>query len=117
MKLDKALRLLQALYNKNQTVIDESVMAPDVKDWINLTVRHDSSHGVEHFTCLTVASYNSDVGTVRQLVKAGCDVRASNSYGRTPLQIACLSNVDVNSKVVFLLERDPSLCIDVGTVV
>ena len=111
-----ALRLLQALNDKRQAAIDESVAAPNLSDWINDYVdldRLDNSVpyliGVEHVTCLTFASYVNDARTVRQLVEAGCDVAARDSSGQTPLHTACWSDVDANSKVVFLLQRDASL--------
>ena len=130
-----ALRLLQALNDKsttnfftavtklklrswlkNKSTIRKCVSSSDVKDWINnhVDIKHlDNSHinlnSVEHVTCLTFASYVNDAGTVRQLVEAGSDVTVRDSRGRTPLHWACVSDVDANSKVLFLLQRDASL--------
>ena len=114
--VNSPLRLLQALIDMNQTAIDEIIATPDAKDWINDQV--DTKHlenpaldlsWVENFTCLIFASIVSDVRTVRLLVEAGCDVTARDSFGKTPLHWACLSGVDANSKVVYLLQRDASL--------
>ena len=111
-----ALRLLQALNDKRQAAIDVHVAAPDVTNWINDTVDLKRLYNpvpylgdVEHVTCLTFASEVNDYHTVRQLVDAGCDVTVRDSLGRTPLHTACSSNVDANSKVLFLLQRDASL--------
>ena len=111
-----ALRLLQALNDKRQTAIDSGVRAPDMKNWINNhtdRLRLDNSvpyfFGAEQVTCLSFASYISDVRIVRQLVEAGCDVRARDSLGRTPLHCSCQSDIDANSKVLFLLQCDVSL--------
>ena len=110
-----ALRLLQALNDKRQTTIDRIVTVVGAERWINDQVNLknlDSScidwMDVEYVTCLTFASYVNDARTVRKLVKAGCDVKARDSRGRTPLHNACLSDVNANSKVVFLLQRDAS---------
>ena len=111
-----ALPLLQALNDKSQAAIDDCVAAPDVKDWINdhvdrtrLDYRLTYVVGTQHVTCLTFASYVSPSCTVRHLVEAGSDVTARDSCGRTPLHMACLSRVEANSKVVFLLQQDASL--------
>ena len=111
-----ALRLLQALNDKRQAAIDENVSAPDVKNRINDHVERKRLDnpvwyliGVDHVTCLTFASFVNDARTVRQLVEAGCDVTGRDSHGQTPLHTACLSNVDANSKVMFLLQRVASL--------
>ena len=110
------MRLLHSLNDKSQAAIDDCVAAPDVKDWINdhvdrtrLDYRLTYVVGTQHVTCLTFASYVSPSCTVRHLVEAGSDVTARDSCGRTPLHMACLSRVEANSKVVFLLQQDASL--------
>ena len=87
-----------------------------MKDWINDHVYTKNivnssieAADLESATCLTFASFVNDAGTIRQLVEAGCDVTARDSTGQVPLHWAYESDVDADSKVVFLLQRDASL--------
>ena len=114
--VDPPLRLLQALNDKSQTAMADSIAAPDATSWINNRVdpkRLDHPNmnvdNLEPVTCLTFASHINEVLTVCQLVEAGCDVTVRDLHGQTPLHKACHSDVDANSKVVFLLQCDASL--------
>ena len=113
---DLSSRLLQALNDQNQTTIDECVAEDGPKVWINNNVDPKQLvkpvvdfKDVESITCLTFASLVNDFQTVRQLVKSGSDVRATDWTGCTPLHYACASRVEAQAKVEYMLQRDASL--------
>ena len=109
---DRSLRLLQALQDQNQAVIDESFEAEDVRQWwvnneVDLMKLHNPDVG--NTTCLKYAVEFSDATTVRRLLLAGADVRAVYTCGCKLLTKACQSDVDASAKVRHLLQRDASL--------
>ena len=114
---DSSLKLLQALNDRDKTTVSECTKNRSVKKWIDKRVDVKqiknsnisfASH-VKDITCLGFASRNSDTRTVHQLVRAGADVTATDSSGRTPLHWACESDIQVKQKVEYLLSCDASL--------
>ena len=115
--VDLSPKLLQALNDDDQTAIRECVEDKSVTEWINNRVdrkqlpnaRRAFADTVADVTCLGFASGCNDSHTVRLLVQAGADVTATDSTGRTPLHWACVSIIEANQKVEYLLSRDSSL--------
>ena len=114
--LDPSSRLLQVLNDQRLADIDECVAEQGTKVWINKNVDPKQLvnpvvdfEDVESITCLTFASLVNDFRTVRQLVEAGSDVRATDWTGSTPLHYACASRVEAQAKVEYMLQRDASL--------
>ena len=114
---DLSLKLLQALNDKDQKTVSECTKDKSMKEWIDGRVDvkliengiFSFSDYFKDITCLGFASRNSDTRTVQQLVEAGADVTVTDSSGRTPLQWACLSQIEVKQKVEYLLSCDASL--------
>ena len=107
--------LLQALNDQKQAAIDESLATEGVKDWINRRalpehldnpIRHFKD--VQSITCLTFASLVNKACTVQQLVEAGADVTITDSEGFAPLHYACASDVESETKLAYLMQRDES---------
>ena len=114
--LDPSSRLLQVLNDQRLADIDECVAEQGTKVWINKNVDPKQLvnpvvdfEDVESITCLTFASLVNDFRTVRQLVEAGSDVRATDWTGCTSLHYACASRVEAQAKVEYMLQRDASL--------
>ena len=111
------LRLLQALNDRDSKQISESIKSKNLKTWIDKKVavkqiknpRNQFYPHFESITCLTYACWYSHIQTVRQLVEAGADVKATDSWKGTPLHRACMSEIHAKEKVTFLIQCDPSL--------
>ena len=112
-----SLPLLQALNDDDHTFVDEYIqnsLSPlSLNDKLNVKdVRNPRANwnvSLKLTTCLCFACQFSTVGIVRKLVKAGADVRVTDSWNRTPLNRSCCSETNAKQKVQFLLECDASL--------
>ena len=96
-------------------------MTEGVKVWINHRALPEQLDNlvrqikdVNSITCLTFASLVNEARTVQQLIEAGADVAAKDSVGFSPLHYACVSDVDSNAKVTYLMQRDASSQTDTG---
>ena len=112
---DKTKSLLQALNDQNQGAIYDHLTTPDVRRCINgRSLTKNIQNPVRQFTkintitCLTFASLVSDDATVRQLVEAGADIAATDSWDHSALHYACASDVDSDAKVAYLMQRGAS---------
>ena len=111
-----ALRLLQALNDKNDGAVDACLSVEDVHHWINnkieLKMLRNPVTSIDPLattTCIRYAVNHCDAFAVHRLLEAGADVRAVFNCGCKPLTKACRSDVDANAKVKLLLQRDASL--------
>ena len=100
-----ALRLLQALNDKNVTAIDESLATEDVYHWINNEIdvkmlrNPVSSFDLEKdTTCIKYAVRHCGAASVRRLLEAGADVRAVYNCGCKLLTTAYGSDIDQTRK-------------------
>ena len=81
-----ALRLAQALNDRDETEINRCIEHKSAKDCINDKIdpkgiknsRFDRTDSYEFITCLGFASRLNDVDVVRRLVTAGADVTAAS---------------------------------------
>ena len=113
----QSLRLLQALNDENQDIINDCIKHASVKQWINDNVSvklitNPRIKFVDDFvsiTCLCYASRYSTPGVMQQLVQAGADVTVTDSWQQTPLHWACASDFDIKDRVEYLLGCDASL--------
>ena len=105
--------LLQYLNDRNNTAINECLAIEGVNVWINYPVLREllknplrQFQNVKSITCLAFASLVSDDATVRQLVEAGADIKVRDSGGYSPLHYACVSGIDSEAKVAYLMQRE-----------
>ena len=107
------LRLRKALKQRDASGITKFLSMGNVATWINYSVVHPQNEIGK--TCLHLACVYNDIGTVRQLVEAGADVRGLDSTGGTSLHWLCAIKIDtdLNAKLDYIIAKGGASLVNV----
>ena len=112
---DAAVVLCQTVIDGNERQVASKLQDDNVKFYICKHIpkvslkNHRLPTKIEWTTAMCQACFYSPVRIMQVLLEAGASLYNVNSLGHTALMAACSSNVDVMSKVTFLIEYNEHL--------